>query len=108
MWDARPSMIWWHANRHGNPSIMDKETKARLIKEYQRSENDVGSCEVQIALNTYRINELTEHMKVHKKDFSTRRGLVALVNRRRRLLSYLMDEDYERYSTLIKRLGLRR
>ncbi|MGI6354402.1 MAG: 30S ribosomal protein S15 [Lentisphaerae bacterium] len=87
---------------------MDKETKARLIKEFQRSENDVGSCEVQIALTTQRINELTEHMKVHKKDFSTRRGLVALVNRRRKLLSYLMREDYERYSTLIKRLGLRR
>jgi len=51
---------------------------------------------------------LTEHMKIHKKDFSTRRGLVALVNRRRKLLSYLMREDYERYSTLIKRLGLRR
>ena len=87
---------------------MDKETKARLIKEYQRSANDVGSCEVQIALTTQRINELTEHMKIHKKDFSTRRGLVALVTRRRKLLSYLMREDYERYSTLIKRLGLRR
>ena len=108
MWDARPSMIWWHTDRHGKHRIMDKETKARLIKDYQRSANDVGSCEVQVALTTERINELTEHMKIHKKDFSTRRGLVALVNRRRRLLSYLMSEDYERYSTLIKRLGLRR
>lgn len=70
MWDARPSMIWWHTDRHGDHSIMDKETKARLIKDYQRSENDVGSCEVQVALTTERINELTEHMKIHKKDFT--------------------------------------
>ncbi len=87
---------------------MDKETKARLIKEYQLSEKDVGSCEVQVALNTYRINELTAHLKVHPKDFSTRRGLVALVNRRRRLLAYLSREDHSRYTALIKRLGLRR
>ena len=86
---------------------MDKETKTQIIKDYQRSANDVGSCEVQIALMTKRITELTEHMKIHRKDFSSRRGLIALVNRRRRLLQYLQREDYERYSTLVKRLGMR-
>lgn len=87
---------------------MDKETKAQTIKEFQRSSNDVGSCEVQVALLTKRIQELTEHMKVHKKDHSSRRGLIALVNNRRRLLQYLQRTDNERYVTLIKRLGLRR
>ncbi|MBR0458452.1 MAG: 30S ribosomal protein S15 [Victivallales bacterium] len=86
---------------------MDKETKAKTIKEYQLNEKDCGSSEVQIALLTVRINEITEHMKVHKKDFSTKRGLVALVNQRRRLLAYLMKEDYSRYSALIKKLNLR-
>jgi small subunit ribosomal protein S15 len=88
--------------------IMDKETKAQTIKDFQRSSNDVGSCEVQVALLTRRIQELTEHMKVHKKDHSSRRGLIALVNNRRRLLQYLQRTDNERYVTLIKRLGLRR
>ncbi|MGI5922338.1 MAG: 30S ribosomal protein S15 [Lentisphaerae bacterium] len=87
---------------------MDKETKAQTIKDFQRSSNDVGSCEVQVALLTRRIQELTEHMKVHKKDHSSRRGLIALVNNRRRLLQYLQRTDNERYVTLIKRLGLRR
>ena len=87
--------------------IMNKETKTKLIEEYRLSENDCGSSEVQIAILTGRILELTEHMKIHKKDFSTRRGLVAMVNRRRRLLAYLMKEDYTRYSNLIKKLGIR-
>jgi len=86
---------------------MNKETKTKLIEEYRLSENDCGSSEVQIAILTGRIQELTEHMKIHKKDFSTRRGLVAMVNRRRRLLAYLMKEDYARYSNLIKKLGIR-
>ena len=86
---------------------MDKETKQEIIKKYQRSANDVGSVEVQVAILTQRITELTEHMKIHKKDNSTKRGLVAMVNHRRRLLAYLQKEDFQRYSNLIKKLGLR-
>lgn len=86
---------------------MDKQKKQEIIDQYKRSENDVGSTEVQVALLTARILELTEHMKIHKKDNSTKRGLLALVNRRRRLLAYLQKEDFQRYSTLIKKLGLR-
>ena len=87
---------------------MDKQKKLETIKEFQRSPEDVGSVEVQVALMTARILELTEHMKIHKKDFSSRRGLVALVNKRRNLLNYLQRESYERYTTLIRKLGLRR
>ena len=87
---------------------MDKQKKLETIKAYQRSPEDCGSVEVQVALMTGRILELTEHMKIHKHDFSSRRGLVALVNKRRSLLSYLQREDYERYVTLIRKLGLRR
>lgn len=87
---------------------MDKETKQETIKKYQRSANDVGSVEVQVAILTGRINELTEHLKIHKKDNSSRRGLIAMVNNRRRLLNYLMEKDYERYITLIRSLKLRR
>jgi len=86
---------------------MNKETKTKLIEEYRINEKDCGSSEVQIAILTKRITELTEHMKIHKKDNSTKRGLVALVNRRRRLLAYLQSEDFSRYSALIKKLGLR-
>lgn len=87
---------------------MDKETKQAIIKKFQRDEKDCGSSEVQIALLTARINELAQHMKVHKKDFSSNRGLIAMVNTRRRLLAYLMREDFARYSALIKELNLRR
>ncbi len=87
---------------------MDTAQKQEVIKKYQRSANDVGSVEVQVALATARILELTEHMKRNKKDFSSRRGLVALVNKRRSLLDYLKREDYVRYITLIRSLGLRR
>ena len=75
---------------------MNKEAKTKLIEEYRLSEKDCGSSEVQIAILTARITELTEHMKIHKKDNSTKRGLVALVNRRRRLLAYLQKEDFAR------------
>ena len=87
---------------------MDKQKKQEIIDQYKRSENDVGSTEVQVALLTARILELTEHMKIHKKDFSSRRGLVALVSQRRSLLNYLIKTDYNRYTELIKKLGLRR
>jgi small subunit ribosomal protein S15 len=82
--------------------------KDELIKEYATADGDTGSPEVQVALLTARINHLTEHLKVHKKDHHSRRGLLQLVGRRRRLLNYLQKNDVERYRALIQRLGLRR
>lgn len=88
--------------------MLDREGKQKIIEEYRKHEKDTGSPEVQVALLTREINDLTEHMRVHKKDFHTRRGLLMKVGRRRRLLNYLKKEDVERYRTLIKQLGLRR
>ncbi|CAK7191925.1 30S ribosomal protein S15 [Commensalibacter sp. Nvir] len=85
-----------------------RERRSQLMKEYQTKENDTGSPEVQVALLTDRIVNLTEHMKEHAKDFHSRRGLLKLVGQRRRLLSYLRNKDQMRYENLIKRLGLRR
>lgn len=82
--------------------------KQKIIAEYANDEHDSGSPEVQVALLTARINHLTEHLKTHNKDHHSRRGLLQLVGRRRRLLGYLQRTDVERYRTLIKRLGLRR
>ena len=82
--------------------------KDELIKEYATEDGDTGSPEVQVALLTARINHLTEHLKTHKHDHHSRRGLLQLVGRRRRLLNYLQRTDVERYRTLIQRLGLRR
>ncbi|MGM9933961.1 30S ribosomal protein S15 [uncultured Clostridium sp.] len=87
---------------------MDKATKLEIIKKYGRSEGDTGSPEVQVALLTERIKSLTEHLKVHKKDHHSRRGLLMMVGQRRGLLNYLAEQDIERYRTLIKELGLRR
>jgi small subunit ribosomal protein S15 len=87
---------------------LTKESKAGIISEYRRSQADTGSAEVQIAVLSKRISDLTEHLKTHKKDHHSRRGLLMLVGRRRRLLDYLRREDIERYRTLIGRLGLRR
>jgi len=87
---------------------MDKAEKTATIKEFARSEKDVGSVEVQVAILTKRITELTEHLKIHKKDHGSRRGLIALVNRRRRLLSYLNHKSHSRYMDLIRLLNLRR
>ena len=84
------------------------ENKQQLIEEYAVEDGDSGSPEVQVALLTARINHLTEHLKTHKKDHHSRRGLLQLVGRRRRLLTYLQRTDIERYRSLIKRLGLRR
>ena len=81
---------------------------AKIINDYKRSPNDTGSPEVQVALLSARIEQLTEHFKVHKQDHHSRRGLLMLVNQRRSLLGYLKDNDVERYTTLIERLGLRR
>lgn len=82
--------------------------KEQIIKEYQTHEGDTGSPEVQVALLTHRINELTEHLKVHKKDNHSRRGLLKMVGQRRGLLKYLEKTDIERYRSLIGRLGLRK
>lgn len=87
---------------------MDKETKAKIIAEYATHEGDTGSPEVQVALLTYRINHLTEHLKVHAKDFHSRRGLLQMVGSRRSLLAYLKDLDIERYRELIAKLDLRK
>ncbi len=88
--------------------MLTKEQKEAIIKEYGRSEGDTGSPEVQVALLTTRINELTEHLKVNQKDHHSRRGLLKMVGQRRRLLAYLKDIDIERYRSLIERLGLRK
>ncbi|GIV61303.1 MAG: 30S ribosomal protein S15 [Rhodothermaceae bacterium] len=88
--------------------MMDKETKEQLIKTYGKNEKDTGTAEVQIAIFTHRINELTEHLKQHPKDHSTRRGLLKLVGKRRRLLNYLMDRDITRYRRIIEQLGIRK
>ncbi len=82
--------------------------KSATINDYRLHDSDTGSPEVQVALLTERINHLTEHLKVHKKDHHSRRGLLMLVGRRRRLLDYLRSSDVERYRELIARLGLRR
>lgn len=87
---------------------LNAETKQSIIAEYATHEGDTGSPEVQVALLTARINELTEHLKQHKHDFHSRRGLLLLVGQRRRLLTYLTSLDIERYRSLIERLGLRR
>jgi small subunit ribosomal protein S15 len=85
-----------------------KEQKSALIGDYRRSETDTGSPEVQVALLTKRIEELTEHLRTHESDHHSRRGLLQMVGKRRRLLEYLRREDVERYRALIQRLGLRR
>jgi small subunit ribosomal protein S15 len=87
---------------------LTKEAKSQIIADYARSDGDTGSAEVQIAVLTTRIAELTEHLKTHKHDHASRRGLLKMVGRRRRLLDYLRDRDIERYRDVIARLGLRR
>lgn len=86
---------------------ISKERKAELIVQYGKDEKDSGSAQVQVALLTERIRQLTEHMKTHPKDFHTRRGLLMLVGKRRRLLSYIKGGDVEAYRALIKSLGIR-
>ncbi|ADE56835.1 MULTISPECIES: 30S ribosomal protein S15 [Aminobacterium] len=87
--------------------MLEKDQKQRIIEEYRTHNVDTGSPEVQIAMLTVRIRELTEHMKNHTKDFHSRRGLLKMVGRRRKLLRYLREKDFNRYQTLIERLGLR-
>ena len=87
---------------------MDKAMKEAIIKEYARHEGDTGSPEVQVAILTARINELTEHLRVHKHDNHSRRGLLMMVGKRRNLLDYLAKKDINRYRALIAKLGLRK
>ncbi|MDP6993835.1 MAG: 30S ribosomal protein S15 [Woeseiaceae bacterium] len=87
---------------------LSSENKGKIVADYARAENDTGSPEVQVALLSARISELTEHFGEHKKDHHSRQGLLKMVNKRRKLLDYLKDKDQDRYRELIKRLGLRR
>ncbi|MHB9112798.1 MAG: 30S ribosomal protein S15 [Thermoleophilia bacterium] len=88
--------------------MLSKENKETVIEKFGSVEGDTGSPEVQIALLTERINGLTEHLKTHKKDHHSRRGLLKMVGKRRRLLTYLQDKNVNRYRTLVKELGLRK
>ncbi|NLW08941.1 MAG: 30S ribosomal protein S15 [Firmicutes bacterium] len=87
---------------------MSQAGKQQLIEKFRINENDTGSPEVQIAILTERINQLTEHLKVHKKDFHSRRGLLKMVGQRRGLLNYLQKKDIQRYRAIVERLGLRK
>ena len=88
--------------------MITKEQKQELIEKYRTHEGDTGSPEVQIAILTFRINTLTEHLKVNKKDHHSRRGLLKMVGQRRGLLDYMMRTDIERYRAIVEKLGLRR
>ena len=88
--------------------VTTKEKRREIVEEFRTNERDTGSADVQIALLTERIGYMTEHMKVHKRDFHSRHGLIAMVNRRNRLLKYLRREEPERYRALIEKLGLRK
>ena len=89
-------------------TTLSKEEKSKIIAEYGANEKDSGNSEAQVALITKRIKDVTEHMKQHRKDFHTRRGLTTLVAKRRRLLNYIMKRDINKYRALIQKLGLRR
>lgn len=88
--------------------MIDQTKKAEIINEYKTKEGDTGSPEVQVAILTFRINDLNEHLKIHKKDHHSRRGLLKMVGQRRNLLNYLKNKDLDRYRDLIARLGLRK
>ena len=88
--------------------MITKEEKSKIIEQYKMHDGDTGSPEVQIAVLTYRINTLTEHLKVNKKDHHSRRGLLKMVGHRRNLLGYLQKKDIERYRAIVEKLGLRK
>jgi small subunit ribosomal protein S15 len=100
----RPDACYGFASRMS----LAAEKKREIVARYGRADGDTGSTEVQVALLTARINELTEHLRTHRKDHHSRRGLLMLVGKRRRLLRYLQSSDIERYRSLIQELGLRR
>ncbi|MDR2162648.1 MAG: 30S ribosomal protein S15 [Clostridiales Family XIII bacterium] len=91
----------------GVNEVIDKELKTQVIEQYKTHDADTGSPEVQVAILTTRIRQLTEHMKIHKKDFHSRRGLLVMVGKRRKLLQYLREKNFGRYQNLIQSLGLR-
>ena len=106
---ARDALSWTQRDCYGfAPMSLTAEKKREISARFGKGENDTGSTEVQIALLTERINHLTEHMREHKKDHHSRRGLLMLVGQRRRFLNYLQKKDLDRYRELIKELGLRR
>jgi small subunit ribosomal protein S15 len=101
---------WEYRAQQAQTGVIDminKEKKQNLIEEFKVHGADTGSTEVQVAILTARIRELTDHMRIHKKDFHSRRGLLIMVGKRRKLLQYLKDRDFNRYQSLIQRLGLR-
>lgn len=87
---------------------MDKDTKSKIIKEFARKDSDTGSSEVQIALLSKRITELTEHLRANKKDASSRRGLIAMVNKRRKLLAYLKKENLQSFNEIVAKIKIRK
>jgi small subunit ribosomal protein S15 len=87
---------------------IDKNQKIKIVNDFGSNETDSGSADVQVAILTERINNLTEHLKLHKKDFGSRRGLLSMVGKRRNLLKYIKNKNEDRYTNLIKKLGLRR
>lgn len=88
--------------------MISTETKQQVTKDLGKDKSDTGSAEVQVGILTARINDLTEHIKIHKKDLHSRRGLIQMVGKRKKLLSYLQDNDFDSYQNVIKKLGLRR
>ncbi len=104
-WKAGRRPKWWI---YDEPMAITKERKQELIGDYRRGEHDTGSPEVQIALLTTRIGELTEHLRTHTKDYASRRGLLMMVSRRRRLLDYLKKVSPQRYLDIIRRLDIRK
>ena len=98
----------WDLGESKGVNFMLKEEKASIIREFAMHESDTGSPEIQIAILTKRINDLTEHLKIHKKDHHSRRGLLKMVGHRRNLLNYLMKKDIARYRAIIEKLGIRK
>jgi small subunit ribosomal protein S15 len=86
---------------------LTKEVTSEIVKKFQSADKDTGSSEVQIALFTQRVNDLTEHLKIHKKDHHTRRGLITLINKRNKLLKYVYNQDHGRYRKIVEELGIR-
>lgn len=103
-----PLLVFGHIRNEEMTMALSAEEKASVVKEYQTAEGDTGSPEVQVALLTHNINKLQGHFGDHKKDHHSRRGLIRMVNQRRKLLDYLKQKNADRYTDLIKRLGLRR
>jgi small subunit ribosomal protein S15 len=108
LWKLRPALGIRRLKNKEETQMISKEKKTAIMQEYARSEGDTGSPEVQIAVLSARIAELTEHLKQHPKDNHSRRGMFKMVGQRRGLLNYLKDKDIERYRALIEKLGIRK